>query len=76
MYERSHDFRVIVHASEQNALVAERNASKGKPLASILKFLCRFFGMINVNAHPNRPVLFEDFAQFRCNALWQKNGDA
>ncbi len=76
MNERLHHLGVIVHALQQYALVAKRHARKTQPRAGIAQLGGGLFRMVDVDAHPDRPVLLENLAQLRRDALRQERRNA
>src|SRR3981081_4214354 len=71
--QRLHDAEVVVNSFQQDALVAERHTMVHQAFKSRL-YLCRdLFGMIHMDAHPERMELLEHLAEFDCNALREKH---
>ena len=68
--------RVVVDVLEQHGLVAERNAGVGQPAERVAHFRRQFARMVRVDAHEERMKFFQHRAQFRRDALRQKNRDA
>ncbi len=76
MHERFHRFEIVVHAFEQDALIAERDAGVGESLERLLDFNRELARMIDVHAHPKRMMFCEHRAKFRRDPLRQENRNA
>ena len=72
----THGVRVVVDSSEQDALVAQRNAGVGEAPERVAHFGGEFARVVDVHTHPQRVEFFEHGAKFRRDALREKDGDA
>jgi hypothetical protein len=72
VHERLHHIGIIVYALQEHALVSQRHSGKRESFTSGAQLLRGFLWMIHVNAHPDRPVFPEQFAQLRCDSLRQE----
>ncbi len=75
MDEAFHDFRIVIHAFEENRLGAQGNAGICEPSASSFHFRCQFVRMIEMQVHVNGMVLFHHVTEFGRDALRQRPGD-
>src|SRR4030095_10283589 len=75
-HKRLHRFQIVVHASEQNALVSKRDARVGETLQGLLHLNCQLARMIHMHTHPEGMIFRENRPQLRCDALRQENRDA
>src|ERR1700730_9403277 len=73
MDQRLHDAQVVVNTFQQDALVAERHTMIHQPFKSCPHLSRDLFGMIHVDAHPERMEFLKHLAEFGCNALRQKH---
>ena len=76
MHQGFLDFRGIVHAAQQNRLVAERDAGFCEADKTIADFGGEFSGMIGMDGDEKRMVLFQHVAEFRRDALGEEDRDA
>ncbi len=76
MDERLHRLDIIVHAGEEDALVAERDAGVRETFQRLFHFHRQLARVINVHAHPQRMVFLQHRAKLGRDALWQENRDA
>jgi hypothetical protein len=74
--ERFLDFHAVVHAAEQHALVAERDAGVGEAAECVAHFGGEFARVVGVDRNEERVVFFQHRAEFRSDALGQENRDA
>ena len=71
-----HDDRVVVHAAQQHALVAQRHARAGQPVAGVRDLGRDLPGVVHVNVHPQRMVLGQGVAQLLRDAHGHEHGHA
>ena len=76
LHEPFHDFRIIVHPFQQHRLRPQRHTGVGQAPAGRFDLRGEFIGMIEMQVHIDRMILFDDLAQFRGNALGQRPGHA
>ena len=73
MHERFHRLQVVVHAGQQHALVAQRDAGIGQALQRFFHFNGELARMIDVHAHPERMILRQHCAKLWRDSLRQEN---
>ena len=61
-----HHFSIIVHITQKNGLIADWHACVSQLLARLTQGMRALVGMVDVDTHPNRAMLFEDLAE-----LWR-----
>ena len=65
VHERLHRLEIVVHAREQDALVAERNAVIRQPLERFFHFDGQLARMIHMHTHPERMIFLQHLRKAR-----------
>ena len=73
MHQLFHRRRVVVDAFEKDRLAPHRDAAVRNQVAGEFDPLGDFLGMIEVNAHPDGAVFFEQIDQFEGDPLRQRD---
>ena len=76
MHERLHHLDVVIDASEEHRLIAERDAGKRQAFARRRELTSNFLRMVGVDTQPDWTVFTEDFGELRRDALGQEDWDA
>jgi hypothetical protein len=74
--ESFHHHGVVIHVAEEDGLVAEGDAGIGEATECSADFSCEFARVIGMNTDEERMVLLQHGAEFRSDALREKDGNA
>ena len=75
LHERLHHHGVVVHALQEDGLVAQRDAGQGKSLAGRGELAGDFLRVVGMDAQPHRTMPTEDLRQLGRNPLGEEDRD-
>ena len=70
------DMNIVIYTSQQNGLIAERDACSGETVAGLFQFQRNFIRVVHMDVDPQRVILSEHITKFLRNAHRQENRNA
>jgi len=76
LHQPSLNMHAVVHARQQHALIAQRNARPSQAVSCLCQFSGDFIGVVDMDIHPQGMVFLQSVAQFRRHPLRHKHRNA